>query len=209
MSRPSPAGPARARLALAALLLATAPACATGGRGGASFLPPSRPAEFSLGTIPWGASPDSVTSLIEPRGYNFNRVDADGDLWFDGVLYRAPTRVYAFMSEQRFVKVRMFITSADEDALTTYQTVRAELTKQYGAPRETVEHFEAPHRKGDKKELDAIRAGKADIRTHWVSAGGRTPHVAVQVTEKLIVIVDYEGPAWERESLRRRRAAMR
>lgn len=206
----SPAHSSRSRLALAALLLAGVSGCATGGAGRASFLPPSRPAEFSLGALPWGAPPDSVTSAIEPRGYNFNHADEDGDLLYDGVLYRAPTRILAFMGDQRLVKVRVFINTADEDALSVYQTVRAELTKQYGAPKETVEQFRAPYRKGDKKELEAVRSGKADIETHWMpSAGARTPHVAARVTEKLIVVVDYDGPAWEKESLRRRRAATR
>ena len=209
MRRPIPARLSRPRLALAALLLAGVPGCATGGAS-TSFLPPSRPAEFSLGALPWGASVDSVTSLIEPRGYNFNRADEDGDLLYDGVLYRAPTRVLAFMSDQRLVKVRVIITTADDDALSVYQSVRGELTKQYGAPKETVEEYRAPYRKGDKKELEAIRSGRADIQTHWLPGpGARTPHVAARVTEKLIVVVDYDGPAWEKESLRRRRAAMR
>ena len=198
------------RLALAVLLFTGVSACATGGAARTSFLPPSRPAEFSLGALPWGASVDSVTSVIEPRGYNYNRTDSDGDLIFDGVLFRAPTRLIGFMSEQKLVKVRVFITTEDADALTVYQNVRAELTKQYGPPKETVEEYREPYRKGDRKEMEAIRAGKGVLQTHWMQgAGARTPHIAAQVTDKLIVIVDYEGPAWERESLRRRRAASR
>ena len=48
------------RLALAVLLFTGVSACATGGAARTSFLPPSRPAEFSLGALPWGASVDSV-----------------------------------------------------------------------------------------------------------------------------------------------------
>ena len=203
--------PSRVRFALATLMLAGLPACGGAGSYGAgrsTFLPPSRPAEFSLGALPWGASVDSVTAVIEPHGYNFNKTDADGDLNFDGMLYRAPTRLYAFMAQQRLVKVRVFINTEDGDALSVYQTVRAELTKQYGAPRETVEEYQAPYRKGDNKQLDAIRAGKADLETHWMpGSGSRTAHVAAAVTDKLTVVVDYDGPAWEKESLRRRRAA--
>jgi len=208
MPRQSPA-----RLALAAaLLLLALPACATGGAGSygagnSTFLPPSRPAEFNLGALPWGASVDSVTSVIEPHGYNLNKTDADGDLNFDGVLFRSPTRLFAFMANQKLVKVRLYINTADEDALTVYQNVRAELTKQYGAPRETIEQYAAPYRKGDKNELAAIKAGKVDLQTHWIQGpGSRTPHVAAQVTDKLTVVVDIESAAWDKESLRRRRA---
>jgi hypothetical protein len=206
-----PARPSRVRVALATLLLVAVPACA--GAGGAhygagrpSFLPPSRPAEFDLGRLPWGAAGDSVTAVIEPHGYNYNSTDADGDMLFDGMLFRAPTRVYGFMADQKLVKVRVFIMTADEDAMSVYQSVRAELTKQYGTPRETVEEYMAPYRKGDRKELEAIRAEKAEFQTHWMP-GARTPHVAVAITSKLTVVVDYEGPAWEKESLRRRRAS--
>jgi hypothetical protein len=206
-----PVRPSRVRVALATLLLVAAPACA--GAGGAhygagrpSFLPPSRPAEFDLGRLPWGAAGDSVTAVIEPHGYNYNSTDGDGDMLFDGMLFRAPTRVYGFMADQKLVKVRVFIMTADEDAMSVYQSVRAELTKQYGAPRETVEEYQAPYRKGDRKELEAIRAGKAEFQSHWMP-GPRTPHVAAAITDKLTVVVDYEGPAWEKESLRRRRAS--
>ncbi|HET7457988.1 MAG TPA: hypothetical protein VFJ74_10050 [Gemmatimonadaceae bacterium] len=214
MHRPSPLPPlarsSRARLSLAALLLVAASACAGGagsyGAGRSTFLPPSRPAELNLGALPWGASADSATAAIEPHGYNLNKTDEDGDLNFDGILFRAPTRLYAYMGDQKLVKVRIFMNTEDEDALSVYQTVRAELTKQFGAPRETVEEYRAPYRKGDNKQLEAIRAGKAALQTHWVQGpGSRTPHVSAWVSEKLTVVVDYEGPAWEKESLRRRR----
>jgi hypothetical protein len=206
MSRVFLRAPARAGFALVASLALGLSACATG--GGASFIPPSRPAQFSLAGIPWGIAPDSVTSLVEPRGYNYNKTDEDGDMWFDGMVYRAPTRVFAFMADQRLVKFRMQIGTPDEDALDTYQTARAELVRMYGAPRETVEHYRAPYKKGDGKQLDAIREGKADISTYWiVGTGARQLHVLVRVTSELTVMVDYEGPAWDKENVRRRRNA--
>ena len=223
MARPLPPR-VRTRLTVAALLLLAGVAgCTGGGASRTNFLPPSRPAQFSLGGVPWGIAADSVTTLIEPRGYHFNSVDSDGDLWFDGVLYRSATRVYAFMApEQRvagkpgaapaaapggkLVKFRVLINTADEDALRVYEAARAELVKQYGAPKETEEEYQAPYRRGDGKQLAAIRAGKANLRTYWLpSDRARTQHVSVSVTDRLTVVVDYEGPAWERESVRRRR----
>jgi hypothetical protein len=177
-----------------------------------------------------------VAALIEPRGYNLNSVDQDGDLLFDGVLYRTPTRVFAFMgtgaspaggttasnaagnaagnaaAERKLVKLRVYINTEDPDALRMYETARAELIKQYGQPSETEELYQAPYKKGDGKEIEAFRAGKAHLATHWLPGAGaraRTAHVSVQVTRELTVAVDYEGAAWERESLRRRRQASR
>jgi hypothetical protein len=195
------------RLAALALVLAGSAACAG---GSSTFLPPSRPADFSLAGIPWGISGDSVTSLVERRGYNLNRRDGDGDMWFDGVLYHSPTRVYAFMAEERLVKLRQHIGSPDEDVMTVYRSARTELVKQYGAPKETVEYFKAPYQKGDSKELEALRAGKAAMYTYWLlEQGGRESVVSVRLTDELTVVVDYEGPSWQRESVKRRRSASR
>ena len=197
---------ASVRLAALTLLLAGAAACA----GGASFVPPSRPAEFSLAGIPWGISGDSVTSLVERRGYNLNRTDDDGDMWFDGVLYHSPTRVYAFMAEEKLVKFRQHIGSPDEDVMTVYRTARTELVRQYGAPKETVDYFKPPYKKGDSRELEALRSGKAEMYTYWLlNHGGRESVVSVRLTNELTVVVDYEGPSWQRESVKRRRSASR
>ena len=197
------------RVATAGFLLLGASACASRSSS-SSFLPPTRPAQFSLVGVPWGVGADSLTTLIEPRGYNYNRTDEDGDLWYDGMLFQTPTRIYAFMADQRLVKFRVLINTPDEDALTMYQRVRAELVKQFGAPEETVEEYQAPFRKGDGKELQAIQSGKALVRTHWLpGASSRIPFVSVTVTSRLVVVVDYDSAQWEKESIRRRRAASR
>ena len=170
-----------------------------------TFVPPSKPAQFSLAGIPWGITADSVKSLIEPRGYNFNKVDEDGDLWFDGVLNKTPTRIFAFMADQKLVKLRMLIITPDSAAVPTYQNTRAELVKRFGQPGETVEEYAAPYKKGDQKQLKAILAGKANIRTTWIpAASSRMSFVATEITDKATIAVDYEGPSWERESVRRR-----
>lgn len=188
--------------ACVALGLLVVSACATGGHGNA-FVPPSRPAEFSLAGIPWGIAADSVSELMSPRGYNYNKTDDDGDLWYDGILYRVPTRVYAFMSQQKLVKFRVVINTPDDDAVTMYHKVRAELVKQYGQPKETIEEYEKPYAAGDHKQVQAFRDKKAAMRSYWLPSG-RTSLIAVAVSENLAVIVDYEGSAWDKESVRRR-----
>jgi hypothetical protein len=196
----------RAYIALG--LLVAASGCASSS-GGAAFVPPSRPAEFSLASIPWGIAPDSVTELISPLGYNYNKADEDGDLWYDGLLYRTPTRVYAFMGNQKLVKFRVVIYTPDERAIATYNNARAELVKQYGQPRETVEEYEAPYAKGDSKQLKAFKEKKATMRTYWLPKGSRTAHVAISVASNLTVFVDYESAAWDKESVRRRQSGGR
>jgi hypothetical protein len=189
----------RACVALGSLVAASA--CAS---GGASFVPPSRPAEFSLSGIPWGIAPDSVTELMMPRGYNYNKTDDEGDLWYDGILYHTPTRVFALMGQQKLVKFRVVINTPDENAITMYRNARAELVRQYGQPKETIEEYEAPYAKGDNKQIKAFKDKKALMRTYWLPTGSRTSLVAVEVSNNLAVVVDYETPAWDRESVRRR-----
>ena len=149
-----------------------------------------------------------MKALIEPRGYNFNKIDEDGDMWFDGVLNRTPTRIFAFMADQKLVKLRMIIITEDDAALATYQTTRTELMKRFGQPNETTEEYEAPYKKGDGNQLKAILGGKATIRTHWLPpASTRMSYVAAEVTDKAVVAIDYDGPAWQRESVRRRQTS--
>ena len=209
--------PARRLAFLLLAVPAALTACASGATSGSrmpEFLPPSRPAQFSFGGIPWGIRGDSVTALVEPRGYNFNSPDADGDLLYDGVLLRTPTRVLAFLTpEQRLVKFRVVMITPDEQALAVYRAARAELVKQYGAPREVAESapVAGADAKADAKRnaraLAAIKQGKARQEAHWlVGDGMRQSHVAIGITERLVVSVDYEGPAWDREKLRRHRA---
>lgn len=190
----------RARLVAACLAVASLGGCMT---GRTQFLPPTRPAEFSLAGVPWGVRRDSVTSFIEPRGYNFNRTDNDGDMWFDGVLYGKPTRIYAFMASEQLVKLRVFISTPDDSALAVYQRARAELIRQYGVPKESVERYDAAYARGPKEK--AIRAKKGVVLSYWIPKGS-TRFVSVEVTPELAVIVDYDGPAWEREALRRRKS---
>lgn len=192
------------RACVALGFLVAAMGCASS--GGAAFVPPSRPAEFSLAGIPWGIAADSVTALMEPRGYNYNKSDDDGDLWFDGILYRTPTRVFAFMAQQKLVKFRVAINTPDEKAIAMYHSARAELVKQYGQPRETVEEYEAPYTKGDNKQLKAFRDKKATMRTYWLPTGSRMSQVSIEVGSNLAVLVDYESTAWNRESVRRRQS---
>lgn len=193
--------------ALAVLgLLVTTIGCASGGGGNDVFVPPARPAEFSLAGIPWGITADSATALISPRGYNYNKTDEDGDLWYDGMVYRTPTRVYGFMAAGGLVRLRMVLITPDEGAITTYATARAELLKQFGAPKETIEEYDAPYSKGDEKQIEAFRAEKATMRTYWLPTNGPISLVSIQVSDDLTVLVDYESAAWNQEMVRRRQA---
>lgn len=195
------------RFLCSALLTIGVTGCAASGSSAPQFIPPTRPAQFSMVGVPWNISRDSTTALIEPRGYNFNSADGDGDMWFDGVLLNTPTRLFAFMAGDTLVKIRVRLVTADENALAVYAKARAELEKLYGKPQESTEEYTAPYAKG-KNEQAAIKAGKATINAHWtVGTGRRQTHVSIFVPKELVVVIDYDGPAWNREYLKRRRAA--
>ena len=197
-----------ARASVVALLVTLAAGGCAGSRSAApDFIPPTRPAQFSMVGMPWDVSRDSTTALIEPRGYNFNSTDGDGDMWFDGVLLNTPTRLFAFMAGDSLVKIRLRLVTPDENALAVYAKARAELVKLYGQPQESAEEFSPPYAKGKNAEA-AVKSGKATINAHWtVGTGRRRTHVSVFVPKDLVVVIDYEGPGWNREYVKRRRAA--
>lgn len=171
------------------------------------FVPPTRPAQFSMTGVAWQVGRDSLTALLEDRGYNYNSTDKDGDMWFDGVLLGTPARLFAFMAGDSLVKMRIRLVTADEDALPVYAKARAELLKLYGAPSESAREFAAPYAKGGNEEA-AVKQGKAKINTHWlIGTGRRQSHVAIEVQRDLVVVIDYEGPGWNREYLKRRNSA--
>lgn len=198
--------PRGARLVGLALATTLATGCVPPGSSAqANFIPPTRPAQFSMVGIPWGISRDSVKSVVEPRGYNYNRTDEDGDLWFDGMLLNTPTRVFAYMAGDSLVKLRVRLVTEDANAFPVYDKARAELVKLYGKPQESTSEF-APGYALGKNEQQAISEGKAVVNSHWlIGSGRRQSHVGIYIERDLVVVVDYEGPAWNREYVRRRR----
>lgn len=199
--------PRGARLLGLALATTLATGCVPPGSGAqANFIPPTRPAQFSMAGIPWGISRDSVKSVVEPRGYNYNRTDEDGDLWFDGMLLNTPTRVFAYMAGDSLVKLRVRLVTEDANAFPVYDKARAELVKLYGKPQESTAEFAPGYARG-KNEQQAVSEGKAVVNSHWlIGSGSRQSHVGIYIERDLVVVVDYEGPAWNREYVRRRRA---
>lgn len=181
--------------------------CVPAGRSAqANFIPPTRPAQFSMVGIPWGIPGDSVKGAVEPRGYNYNRTDEDGDMWFDGMLLNTPTRVFAYMAGDSLVKLRVRLVTEDANAFAVYDKARAELVKLYGKPQESTSEFAPGYARG-KNEQQAISEGKAVVNSHWIiGSGKRQSHVGIYIERDLVVVVDYEGPSWNREYLRRRRA---
>ena len=96
MARPATARSARIRLTAAALLLASTVGCTSAGGGrAAAFLPPSRPAQFSMAGISWGIGPDSVAALIEPRGYTNLNTE------YPGQVVAHPVESYLRAGERR------------------------------------------------------------------------------------------------------------
>jgi hypothetical protein len=199
--------PRAARLFGIALAATLATGCVPASRSAeANFIPPTRPAQFSMAGIPWGIAGDSVKSVIEPRGYNYNRTDEDGDMWFDGMLLNTPTRVFAYMAGDSLVKLRVRLVTEDANAFPVYDKAHAELVKLYGRPQESTAEFAPGYARG-KNEQEAISEGKAVVNSHWlIGSGRRQAHVGIYIERDLVVVVDYEGPAWNAEYLRRRRA---
>lgn len=163
---------------------------------------------YTYGGIPWGSSAVAVKAALATQGFTFNKIDDDGDYWFDGHALGYPARIYAFMSPTSgLCKIQVLLATPDADARSTYQSVKGMLSQKYGPPTDSVESFLSPYYDGDGYENTAIRVGKGLFLTIWGNTDASAPpssHLDVEISKALVVNVAYESKAFHAESLRRK-----
>jgi hypothetical protein len=160
----------------------------------------ARAQAYSFAGTSWGDNIATTKTHITDAGFEFIKLDDDGDLSFDGTVRDFSSRVYAiFTPKQELVKVTVQITTPDDDAISTYKAMVSTLTKKYGDPTGELNQVKPPYTAG--QTLEAIKDGKGTMATLWGSdAKG---YMAVEVTQRLNVRVSYESPDWSAESDRR------
>ncbi len=157
--------------------------------------------------IPWGASADDVVRGASAVGLQVVGQDSDGDYQFEGQLFGADATVFAYISPSSgLVKVQVRLAAPSDGARSHYTKVVEGLSREYGAT-ESVEVFRMPFRKGDGREDEAVRVGKALLYSTWgddLQAGQAA--LVVRAT-KLVVGLDYESHEWSAEADRRKTRA--
>jgi hypothetical protein len=160
--------------------------------------------EFTFTGLAWKSRAEDVRGVLERKGYTFVKVDEDGDYSFTGTLVGQKAQLLALMADGRLAKFVVFLATPDEVARSTYADLRETLVEKYGRPTETIERYEAPYRKGDGHEDEAVKGKKGELRTFWLREAKPGPaYLSIGVTDNLAVRVVYESPDWVREAERR------
>lgn len=180
-------------IALTWLLLASTHAFSQGSSG------------FVFASIPWLSDERAVMEKMQAAGFEFQKRDEDGDLVFRGVVLGTKSVAYAFLGSKRLVKVQVVMATPDSEARRTYDEMRQVLIEKYGKPEKTYAFFMTPYYEGDGFENQAIRVGKGRFASFWNKAADGSS-LAIYISERLAVSVEYESPQYGVE-LKRRRAA--
>ncbi|HET6383642.1 MAG TPA: hypothetical protein VFJ58_09645 [Armatimonadota bacterium] len=158
--------------------------------------------------IAWGLTPDQVKAALKEKGYDFTKVDNDGDLWFKGRLGAHDAIAGALMSPTAgLVKVFVGLLTDDSDALDVYHKTFDALTARYGKPDHSYEFYDDPHEKGDGREETAIKVGKGHIAAFW-DFETKDAGLELSVSRGLAVTIAYQAPGWKKEYDRRHAKAL-
>jgi len=158
-------------------------------------------AQDSFAGLRFGQTDPEVRRTLGGRGYEFQKVDEDGDLVFEGKIQDQRAIVFAMLqADGTLGRVQVILVTADEDAIPVYEVVLADLVSKYGVPEKVFDFYEPPFANGDGHEARAIAQGKGHRTAFWV-----TPNIMVSVSKNLTVSVIYEGPVWAAELARRTR----
>ena len=149
--------------------------------------------------IPWGASVETVRAKMAEAGYVFEKMDADGDLAFNGTVLANKAIIFALLFNGKLSKISVILVTPDQTAIRTYDEMLGVLKAKYGKPSHEFRFFEKPYFDGDGYPEQAIRRGKGHFLSAWESGKGSPEATAltVSISEKLVVRVSYEGPDWK------------
>ena len=156
--------------------------------------------------LAWGAHANTVRTMLEGRGYTYERTDGEGDLVFRGTSVGYPTIVYAMMADGQLVKTDVILLPPSTRVRAVYGAMKETLVAKYGAG-ESIEFFRSPYRDGDGDEDQALRLEKAQMLTHWSRGSDELLMHIASVSDSLVVSIAYESPQWNEESRARRTRA--
>jgi len=157
--------------------------------------------------IPWGANTGAVRQGMTQQGLTFTNVDEDGDQNFKGNLMGHSATAVALMNPAgQLVKTIVLIYVDDVKARQEYRDMKEVLTTKYGAPGKCFEYFKSPYKEGDGYEEQAIKLSKAVFMCFWgdPSHAARNASISLEITTKLNLRVEYEGPDWQSDFERRK-----
>ena len=167
------------------------------------------PPRYTFAGVPWLVHADSALARLAERGYPEVVAARDRDKFVcRGKMFEHEVLVTGHLDDQqRLVRWVVLIGSRGEaydwpDMRHVFDEVVHENEARYGSPRTVVEKYRFPYERGDAREDEALRDGKATIRWAWASASG--DRLSVEMDRTAAVVLTYEAPEWAPIEARRR-----
>jgi hypothetical protein len=162
---------------------------------------------LTFASIPWGAGAAAVKQGMSQQGLTFTKIDEDGDLNFKGTLVGYSATAIALLNPAgQLVKTIVLIYVDDAKARQEYRDMKDVLSTKYGAPSNCFEYFKSPYEEGDGYEEQAIKLSKAVFTCFWGDPSHATGDgsISLEITTKLNLRLEYEGPNWHADLERRK-----
>ena len=144
-------------------------------------------------SIPWGVSMEQVETVLKERGFESSR---HGSTLISEAPYegRDSMMVFMFNNANRFYSGNVIYQSNEYTVIPMYNDYRFVLARRYGGPDTAVEYYEEPFRKGDRREIEAIRTENAFFFTEWQFRDGN--QASVSILSNLDVCLTFRSPAY-------------
>jgi len=151
--------------------------------------------------IPWGTSIERAEAIFKERGFesfvNDNYLIAEAKYEGENAAI-----MLLFNRSNRLYSGNVIYTSSEANTLRKYDNYRKVLFRRYGSPTTAIEHFEEPYKKGDGKEIQAIKTENAFYFTEWQF--GDDCLASVSILQSLDVCLTFQNPAYADSQVSRR-----
>lgn len=202
-----PRGVCRRRLQI---LAATLVVLATQhGPGASAPKPKPPPPRYLFAGVPWLVPADTALARLVARGYRPALEAGDRDrIVCRGRMFEHDALITGHLDEQRRLVRWVTLVAPRGDAYRwpDMRGVFGEITREaevrYGPPRSVAEKFRFPYERGDTREDEALRDGKATLRWIWSSKSG--DRLVAEMGPDVSVVLIYECAEWTALDGRRR-----
>lgn len=170
------------------------------------------PASYNFAGIKWSQSKATVKAQMAAKGYTYERVDDDGDLWFKGTVSQEKASIVAsFTPANQLVQMQVIMKPEENFLAQRYKILKEALRDKYGKPEKDQFAFAAPYKADDGFTGQALKQGKATLKAVWYTAwksdgkGSKTSYagLSIQADKDIRIYITYIAEGWNAEYDRR------
>ena len=143
--------------------------------------------------IPWGTSIEKAESIFTERGFNSVR-DSGGLVAKAQYEGEDAVILLIFNKANRLCSGNVIYSGSARGSMLKYNNYRKVLFRRYGMPDTALEYFAEPYRKGDGREIEAIRTENAFYYTEWNFQDANI--ASLSILKNLDVCISFNSPAY-------------